>query len=296
VSEEVVFNEMVPIPENIGFEETLVGPLTKIQVAKLFFPAIIGIGASYAFHLPTMLKFAVAGVCLLIGAVFAFIKPGGVPLEKTFVNWLSYRARPRQVYAGGQSDNPLGRQQSKAFVDVEDIRGPTVRMPGELYARIVEARGINFAFMSSAERANVIAGYEQFLNSIEKGVQIVARPEKFNPREYLQMVNDRLEEAEGKDTGLEAALSDYMVFFNRLAQGIIEHRIYVVVYTNLRFDAKTLFEMPPTEDQKYAKANDILDLRAGNVMCGLGMMNIGASELEGSECRALFARYYGGGL
>ena len=296
MSEEAEFSEMVPIPENIGFEETLVGPLTNTQVAKLFFPAIIGIGISYAFHLPTMLKFAVAGVCILIGAVFAFIKPGGVPLEKTFVNWLSYRARPRQVYSGGQSDSPLGRQQSKGFVDVEDIRGPTVRMPGELYARVVEAKGINFGFMSSAERANVIAGYEQFLNSIEKGVQVVARPEKFDPKEYLQMVNDRLEEAEGKDARLEAALSDYMVFFNRLAQGIIEHRFYVVVYTNLRLDAKALFETPPTEDQKYAKANDILDLRAGNAMCGLGAMNIAASELEGGECRALFSRYYGGGL
>jgi hypothetical protein len=242
------------------------------------------------------LKFTVAGLSILIGAIFAFIKVGGVPIEKTFVNWLSYRARPRQVYAGGQSETPLGRQQSKGFVDVEDIRGPTVKMPGELYARVVEAKGINFGFMSSEERASAIAGYGQFLNSIEKGIQIVARPEKFSPKEYLQIVNDRLEDAEGKDERLEKALSDYMVFFDKLTRDIIEHRFYVVVYTSLRLDAKTLFETAPTEDQKYAKANDILDLRAGNVMCGLGAMNIVASELEGGECRALFARYYMGGL
>ena len=296
MSEEIEFNEMVSIPENIGFEETLVGPLTKTQVFKLALPAIIGIGISYAFHLSTMMKFAVAGVCILIGAMFAFIKISGVPLEKTFINWLSYRARPRQVYAGGQSDNPIGKQQSKAFVDVEDIRGPTVKMSGELYARVLEAKGINFGFMSCTERANVIAGYEQFLNSIEKGVQIVARPEKFNPKEYLQMVNDRLEDIEGKDARLEAALSDYMVFFDKLTQGIIEHRFYVVVYTNLRLDAKAQFETLSSEDRKYAKANDILDLRVGNVICGLGTINIPARELEGGECRALFTRYYGGGL
>ena len=287
MSEEAVYNEMVQIPENIGFEETLVGSLTKAQVAKLFLPAIVGIGVSYAFHLPTMLKFAVAGACILIGAVFAFIKPGGVSIERTFVNWFSYRARPRQVH---------DKEQSKSFVDVEEIYDSTAKMHGDLYVRVVEVGGCNFEFMSGAERANIIAGYEQFLNSIDGNVQISARPEKFCPKEYLQLVNDRLVEIEGRDARLKTALEDYMVFFEQFADGIIEHRFYAVVSVDLKRDAADAYENLETGEQMLEKANDILDIRAGTVIAGLGAMNLQGRQLEGGQLVELFGRYYGGGL
>ena len=69
-----------------------------------------------------------------------------------------------------------------------------------------------------------------------------------------------------------------------------------MVYTNLKLDAKIQLETLSSEDKKYSKANDILDLRVGNVICGLGTINIPARELEGGECRGLFSHYYGGGL
>jgi len=287
VSEEIVYNEMVQMPENIGFEETLVGPLTKMQVIKLAIPAIIGIGISYTFHLPTLLKFAVSGICILIGAIFAFIKIGGVPLEMTFINWFSYRARPRQVH---------DKEQNKAFVDIDEIYESTAKVQGDIYVRVVEVSGCNFDYMSGSERMNIIAGYEQFLNSIEGNVQIVARPERFCPKEYLNFVNERLVDVQGKDDRLQAALEDYMVFFEQFTEGIIEHRFYAVVSTELKKDADESYEELTTKEEKLEKANDILDIRVNNIVAALRGMNLQGRSLEGAELVDLFARYYGGGL
>jgi hypothetical protein len=292
MAEEMEFEEMAQIPENIGYEETLVGPLTKTQVAKLFFPAIIGIGISYAFHLPTLFKFAAAGSCILIGAVFAFIKVGGVPPEKLFVNWLSYRARTRQAHCpDGDS-----RDATKGFVDLEKVQEGTVKLHGEMYVKVVEIEGINFEFMSCAERANIIAGYEQFLNSIEGNVQVVARPERFSPKEYLQFVSNRIDEVDGKDEKVKAALEDYMVFFEKFAQGIIVHRFYAVVSVNLAIDAGEFLENNPETTQRFEKACELLTIRASNVVAGLNGMTLRARELDTGEVIALFRRYYGGGL
>lgn len=285
----IEFEEKIVIPQNLGYEENLVGPLKKAQVIKLVIPAVAGIGISYALNLPGTLKFAVVGACLLVGAMFAALKVHGAPMEKALANWLSYRARPRQVHAGGQN---------AGFVDVEEICGPTAKLPGENYARVIEAKGVNFDFMSSAERAVAIGGYAQFLNSIEGGVQVVARPEKFSPKEYLQLVSDRLEDVQGKDACLETALSDYMMFFEDLTKDIIVHRFYVVVYTNLRKEAASLFDdkkIPPMAE-RIAKADEILELKSGNIASVLGVMNLKAHELDGQELVELLTRYYRGGL
>ena len=287
MSEEIVYNEMVQMPENIGFEETLVGPLTKMQVIKLAIPAIIGIGISYTFHLSPLLKFAVSGICILIGAIFAFIKIGGVPLERTLINWFSYRARPRQVH---------DKEQNKAFVDIDEIYESTAKVQGDIYVRVVEVSGCNFDYMSGSERMNIIAGYEQFLNSIEGNVQIVARPERFCPKEYLNFVNERLVDVQGKDDRLQAALEDYMVFFEQFTEGIIEHRFYAVVSTELKKDADESYEELTTKEEKLEKANDILDIRVNNIVAALRGMNLQGRSLEGAELVDLFARYYGGGL
>lgn len=292
MSEDTEYNEVVQIPENLGFEETLIGPLTKTQVTKLMFPAIIGIGISYALHLPNTLKFGISGVCLLIGAIFAFVKVGGVPPEKLFVNWFSYRARPRQAHSPDGSNCDA----TKGFVDLEKVQEGTVKLHGELYAKVVEIEGINFEFMSSSERANIIAAYEQFLNSIESHVQVVARPERFSPKEYLQFVSNRIDEVDGKDERVKAALEDYMIFFEKFADGIIEHRFYAVVSVDIAKDARDFLENNPDAAQRFGKAGELLASRTRNVVAGLNGMNLHARELDTGEVMALFRRYYGGGL
>lgn len=292
MSEEIVYNEFVQIPETIGFEETLVGPLTKTQVAKLMLPMMAGIGVAYAFHLPNIWKFGITGVCALVGAVFAFIKPGGVPLEKTFVNWLSFRSRPNQVHC----PNPGDRAAAKYFVDVEEITGDTVKLPGELYARVVEVKGCNFEFMSNSERANVIAGYEQFLNAVDGNIQIVARPEKFSPREYHETINERLLQVEGKDPRVEAALEDYMAFFEESTRNIIEHRFFAVVCSHLQKDAGETFENLDTTQKRLEKADEFLNIRTNNIIASLGAMNLQGRQLDGGEAQELFMKYYRGGM
>lgn len=272
----------VRIPENIGFEETLVGPLTKAQTAKLFIPVFVSVGLVYAVGITGWLRYAIVGICALIGAVFAFVKVGGMPLDSALASWLVYRARPRQAF---------GKENTKLFVDVADVSGDIVVLPGGRYVQLVEVKGINYEFTSEQEKSNIITGYEGFLNSLDFDVQVLSRPEKYVPLEYIETLCDRFD-AE-RDPKLRHILADYIEFFDDLADEIIEHRFYVAVSMSLKRDAPELAES--AENERLQKAEDILGARSRSVIAMLSILNIKGRILEGSEAFSVYSKYYGGG-
>lgn len=280
-------DESVDINENTGYQETLIGPLTKPQVLKLLIPTIVCVLVAYSFSIDNVFRFGLIGIGLLVGALFT-MRIHGTPVDQHIAHWMAYKGRPNNLF---------NKEQTKNFVDIVGIYDSTVAMRCDRYLKIVEIPGVNYEFMSSVDRLTVASIYEQFLNALPSDVQIVSRPEQYNARKYLQNLYRRLDEVKDKDPWMYDHIMDSIMFFDSLTSDIIEHRFYLIFQINLRKEASTLFAKGYTANvnEKLARANFALDSKLNSVLGMLSPLNVSCRVLEGSELVSVLSRYYGGG-
>lgn len=168
---------------------------------------------------------------------------------------------------------------------IEEIRDNTVIMKDGSLIAVVMVSSVNFFLKSQDEQEALVAGYVQFLNTLEFPLQIVIQSRELNIEGYLAMIR----EAERKQTNelLKMQTADYREFVADLVElaDIMTKRFYVIVpYAPLRSKKKNFLNRmtevvyPASrvvmKKEKFAKYKIELERRTNMTISGLYSMGL----------------------
>lgn len=178
--------------------------------------------------------------------------------------------------------------QTQAFLDFTDVRQGLIELTSTEYAMVLDVSAINFDLKSPEEKAAVVAGYRDFLNSLHFPIQIVTRSEMLRLDGYLSMLKER-EEIETKDV-LKEQLGEYRHFVRELIanRNILARRYYLI----LRWIAPS--RKGAQVDGWLEEALRHLSDRRATVENGLRRIGLSVRPLTDDELLELLKKSYGG--
>lgn len=191
---------------------------------------------------------------------------------------------------------------SQDFVQIEKIdRGIAYLKKGGV-VRIVMVSGINFDLKSEEEQTLILDSFQNFLNTLDFGVQFFVHSRKVNVNHYLQKMGERQEEETNQL--LKIQIEEYIAFIRQFVEEnqIINKTFFVVVphhksmsitpsanmIGNLFGAKKDAGEEQITEEDTIQQ----LSQRVEQVIAGLEQIGLRAIPLEDDELTELFYNLY----
>ncbi|PIR48651.1 hypothetical protein COU80_03010 [Candidatus Peregrinibacteria bacterium CG10_big_fil_rev_8_21_14_0_10_55_24] len=141
--------------------------------------------------------------------------------KKTFIEKLQdtvrQRKRPKKVSV-------------QRYIPISEIRNDTVILKNGGLRSVLLVDPLNFNLKSETEQEGIIAGYENFVNTLTFPVQIVITSTKVNIEPYILQIRQRAAALEQKPLLRDQALM-YAAFIEKLVDvaDIMQKRFYVVV-------------------------------------------------------------------
>lgn len=169
------------------------------------------------------------------------------------------------------------------------MRQGVIELNQSEYVMVVEVSAINFDLKSPQEKAAIVVGYRDFLNSLHFPIQIIARTEKLRLDRYLSLLEEK-EEVETSEA-LRGQLAQYRHFVRELItnRNILVRRYYLIlrwVAPNRKGSRK--------EDHWLEEALRHLSDRRVTVENGLRRIGLSVRQLMDEELLALLKKSYGG--
>ncbi|MEM3525719.1 MAG: ATP-binding protein [Thermoplasmata archaeon] len=282
----------VQFPPKIGsYESHMLGPLTTKQFVALC--GSFGIAALVAFFVRKFTYTLHTGLYLLdvsisllpyilfilisvIGLVLLFGKKHGMPLTKYIV--LRQRFNSLQHHLIGEN--------AKRFVKVEDITEDMIVCPSDRFVKILEVNGTNFANLSPQEQQNLILAFKEILDSVDFDIQIITRPEQFDPQPFLKPLNP-------DDKLLGETVKHYGAFFVSTTSETLDRKFYVCVSTHLPQALPELYKnQQPSREVKYREASQLLDNHLQILQSAFISAGLDAKKLEGRPLIKMLQQYH----
>ncbi len=280
---------MVIFPPRIGSLATRIGPLTVQQGCYLLGSASLGALLGYTINglAPHTAWATATGILAFVGAVVAglvlgFVRRADLPLLKYLALRQRFLARPAQ----------LEGEAAQAYVQLTSLTHDTLLLPNDVYVRVVEVQGVNFAILSSDEREEHVRGFLGFLNALDFDIQIITRPDRFDNRPFVLALCDRLQE---EPPGLLHHVgSSYLNFFDEATRETLDRKFYVATAIRLAQAAPHLFAggASPTPEERRQAAGKLLDNRVESLVENLVTLGLDAEPLEGPALVDMLRSYY----
>ncbi len=118
---------------------------------------------------------------------------------------------------------------TQMHMNIAEIRDNLIILKNGGIRAIVKTSSVNVHLKSEEEQNSIIYGYQNFLNSLEFPIQIVARSKKLDLDNYLDGLENIAEKQENKL--LKEQTLDYMDYIKRLIEyaDIMQKEFYVVI-------------------------------------------------------------------
>lgn len=193
---------------------------------------------------------------------------------------------------------------TQKFLNVEGIRdGVAILKSGGLRS-ILLASSINFSLMSEDEQVGKIYAFQDFLNSLEFPVQIVAQTRKLNIMKYAEKIREAGRTQENELLRMQInGYGEYVLSLVELAN-ITTNNFYVVVpYSpapgqsiNGPLDKIKGLLRPAAEVKAetiaFDKSKEELRLRVNHIVGGLSGMGVRSAALDTQEIVELLYNWY----
>ncbi|MDP2629483.1 MAG: hypothetical protein Q8P45_02150 [Candidatus Harrisonbacteria bacterium] len=208
-----------------------------------------------------------------------------------------------------QSVNKKETLPSQDFVEVKAIKDGVVVLKNGALRQIVMVSGMNFDLKSEEEQESIVAGYQNFLNSLDFSIQIFVHTRKLNIDRYIDGLN-KLELQEGNPL-LRNQIGEYREFIRSfVSENAIMNKTFFVV---IPFDpvqlpqagkktTKKLFRFlskekttPAVSGEEEAHIEQYmrqLAQRSDQVISGLNQLGLRAIPLNEEESTELFYNLY----
>jgi sulfur carrier protein ThiS len=185
-------------------------------------------------------------------------------------------------------------------LEIKEIRDDVVILKRGGLRAILMATSINFALKSTEEQDAIIYRYQDFLNSLDFPIQIVAASRKFDITPYIQTLEQK--QIQQEDELLRIQTSEYIDFVRGLTEmtNIMTESFYLVIPYTPSITKKTGFfsqlfgkkEKAETEEQTFQELKNNLWQRVEFVVTGLHGFSIKAVPLNTEELVELFYKLY----
>ncbi|KKS18362.1 MAG: hypothetical protein UU76_C0023G0005 [Parcubacteria group bacterium GW2011_GWC1_41_7] len=118
---------------------------------------------------------------------------------------------------------------SQDLVGVDGIKSSTIVMKDGSLRQVLLVGGLNFQLKSEEEQNSISAAYQNFLNSIDFGIQVIVHSRKVNIDKYLKNLDDKVKEE--PSPLLQNQISEYREFIRQFVQDhdIMSKSFFVVV-------------------------------------------------------------------
>lgn len=118
---------------------------------------------------------------------------------------------------------------TQAFLPIAEIKEGTVVMRDGSLRGVILVSSLNFALKSDEEKDAIVMSFQNFINSLDFPIQIVANSRKLDLSAYLASV--QAEAAKLQSSLIKLQAEEYISFVNGLLEtaNIMEKRFFVVV-------------------------------------------------------------------
>jgi len=185
-------------------------------------------------------------------------------------------------------------------LEIKEIKDDVIVLKNKGLRAILMTTSINMALKSTEEQDAIIYKYQDFLNSLDFSVQIVAASRKFDIAPYIQTLSQKQNVQENELLRIQTA--EYIDFVKGLTEmtNIMTESFYLVVPYSPSIAKKTglinrLFgkkEQSEVKEQAFQELKNNLWQRIDFVATGLAGIGIRSTPLNTEELIELFYKLY----
>lgn len=191
---------------------------------------------------------------------------------------------------------------AQQFVEIKEIKDGVLYLKRGGLRQILIVSGVNFDLKSEAEQNLILNSFQNFLNTLDFGVQFFIHSRKVNVDEYLNGITARGETEENEL--LKIQIDEYVGFIRSFVEqnAIISKNFFVVVpYESVAAKKEiagifSLFKKTPKENEQQSSANkenlEQLTHRVDQVVSGLEQIGLRATALNDEELIELYYNLY----
>lgn len=184
-------------------------------------------------------------------------------------------------------------------IEIKEIRDDVVFLKNGGMRAVLMTTSLNFALRSVDEQDAIIFQYQNFLNSLDFSIQIIAASRKFNIKPYLESLEQKQIKQENQLLKMQSY--EYIDFVKGLTEltNIMTESFYVVVpYSPSVVKKSSFFDIfsskqnHSAKEQKFQEIKNDLWQRVEFVVSGLRGAGVKAIPLKTNELIELFYKLY----
>lgn len=226
------------------------------------------------------------------------------------VNPVAMPTKPVGSSANSQPARPTPKNPNSTqnTLLLSEIRDNMVIMLDGSFRAVLACKSINFDLMSSNEREGVEFSYQNFLNSLNRPVQILIRSQKVDIGPYIDHLSKIIRTQDNMLLGV--LMDDYVNFISDLSlqANIMNKSFFVVIPYHPGGDSENLVEQGKSFFSKlfsnskntitkidtatYQKAKDEIKNSVDSVSAGLFQIGVQSVQLETKELGELYYNFY----
>ena len=194
---------------------------------------------------------------------------------------------------------------TQEFVPIKEVRDGIVVLKDGSLRGIVLASSLNFSLKSDDERNAILLQFQDFLNSLDFGIQISIESRRLDIRPYIALLEER--EKEQTSELMKIQVTEYIEFIKKFTENvnIMTKTFYIVVpYTRpllekrgdvLNFLSRKKKASREEELDVFEETRTQLEQRASVVEQGLSRTGIRVAQLGTEELVELYFKIFNPG-
>ena len=278
----------VSFPPRLGSVILKIGPFNLSQAIMLFVGA--GIGGVLAMvvqmifphsSVATIISFVLFAISVATSLVLSLLKKEGMPLWRyQLLKWRFFRQQ-----------NHLEGKAAASFVPLLGNTEDTLNLPGDVFVRGIELKGVNMGLLTEHGRREHMAAFLAILHSVDFPIQVIARPFPFETAPSIRQLGDR--EEDEKSTIVKEQIQDYAIFLSETTKDTLLRRFFVFTSVSLPAHSPDLYRSGrvPSWEEKARAAGEILGRRIDNLMDDLTNAGLDTTEVSGGDLVTLLKDY-----
>lgn len=198
----------------------------------------------------------------------------------------------------------MPKNATQKFVPIDDVRDGIVMLKEGGMRGVLMASSINFSLKSDDERRAILLQFQDFLNSLDFSIQILAQSRRLDIRPYIALLEGRYKEQ--TNDLMKIQIEQYMAFIKSFTEStnIMTKNFFIVVpYDAAIVSTKSGFLSGisgkkggrETKEEDFEEKKNQLEQRMGVVEQGLVRCGVRVAKLGTDEVVELFYKIFNPG-
>ena len=197
----------------------------------------------------------------------------------------------------------MSKNATQEFVPIDDVRDGIVILKDGGMRGILMASSINFSLKSDDERQAILMQFQDFLNSLDFYIQILAQSRRLDIRPYIALLEGRRKEQ--TNDLMKIQIEQYMAFIKSFTEStnIMTKNFFIVIpYDAAIVKSGSKFPLgiggeksESAKEEDFEEKKNQLEQRMGVVEQGLVRCGVRVAKLGTDEVVELFYKVFNPG-